>query len=179
MGISSLIYDTWMKETQFKKYGGILDMLIKNEVPLEGKVLDVGIGTGLFEDFLKGKGVSLDLIGVDTDRKMIEEAKKKGYLVILANAEKLPFEDSSFDLVVSIDAINSVSDKEAVIREIYRVMKPGSYGVITHFCNNYTRNQVWKKMETLTRQFKVIDARVTGNVDNELTVAFLVKKEIQ
>ncbi len=177
MGISSLIYDTWMKETQFKKYDGILDMLLKNGVSLDGKVLDVGIGTGLFEDFLKGKGIQMDVIGVDTDRKMLEEAKKKGYLVMLANAEKLPFEDESFDLVISIDMINSVTDKEAVIQEIKRVLKPGGYAIISHFCNNYTKNQVWKKMEVLTRPFKVIDARVTGNVDNELTVAFLVKKE--
>ncbi len=177
MGISSLIYDTWMKETQFKKYDGILDMLLKNEVPLEGKVLDVGIGTGLFEDYLRGKGIQLDVVGVDVDKKMLEEAKKKGYLVMLANAEKLPFEDESFDLVISIDMINSVSDKPAVIQEIKRVMKPGAFAVITHFCNNYTKGQVWKKMEALTRSFKVVDARVTGNVDNEMTVAFLVKKE--
>ena len=177
MGISSLIYDTWMKETQFKKYDGILDLLVKNKVPLEGKVLDVGIGTGLFEDYLKGRGIELDVIGVDSDKKMVEEAKKKGYLVMLANAEKLPFEDESFDLVISIDMINSVTDKEAVIQEIKRVMKPGAYAIISHFCNNYTKNQVWKKMEALTRPFKVVDAVITGNVDNELTVAFLVKKE--
>ncbi len=176
MGISSLIYDTWMKETQFKKYDGILDMLLKNQVPLDGKVLDVGIGTGLFEDYLRGKGVELDVVGVDVDKKMLEEAKKKGYLVMLANAEKLPFEDESFDLVISIDMINSVADKAAVIQEIKRVMKPGAYAVISHFCNNYTKNQVWKKMEALTRPFEVIDARITGNVDNEMTVAFLVRK---
>ncbi len=177
MGISSLIYDTWMKETQFKKYDGILDMLLKNNVSLDGKVLDVGIGTGLFEEYLKGKGVILDVVGVDVDKKMLEEAKKKGYLVMLANAEKLPFEDESFDLVISIDMINTASNKEAVVQEIKRVLKTGSYALISHFCNNYTKNQVWKKMEALTRSFKVIDAKVAGNVDNELTVAFLVKKE--
>ncbi|MCE4607953.1 MAG: class I SAM-dependent methyltransferase [Caldisphaeraceae archaeon] len=178
MGISSLIYDTWMRETQYKKYKGMLDLLLKNSISLDGKVLDVGIGTGLFEDYLKGKGINLDVIGIDTDRKMLSEAKKKGYLVMLANAEKLPFEDNSFDLVICIDTIHAVPNKEEVIKEIKRVMKPGAFALISHFCNNFTRNQILKKMEALTRSFEVIDTKTVGNVDNELSVTFIVKKEV-
>ena len=177
MGISSLIYDTWMKETQFRKYDGILEMLAKNSISLDGKTLDIGIGTGLFEDYLKGKGITLNVTGVDVDNRMLREAKKRGLNVMLADAKDLPFEDGEFDLVVSIDTINAIDDKEKAISEMERVMKKTGTGLITHFCNVYTKSHVQKKMEALTRRFKVIDSRVVGNTDNELSVAFLVRRQ--
>ncbi|MCD6522208.1 MAG: class I SAM-dependent methyltransferase [Candidatus Diapherotrites archaeon] len=174
MGISSLIYDSWMKEKQYKKYSGILNMLSKTN--LNGKILDVGMGTGLFEDYLKGKGIHVDVKGIEIDKKMMDEARKKGYDVALGSAEELPFESNSFDLVICIDTIHAVRDKERAIREIMRVLKPNGYALITHFCNTFTKKETINKMEKLTDGLDVVEKKIVGHPDDEISVAFLVRK---
>ena len=63
---------------------------------------------------------------------MIENARKGAAELGLHNvtfvegeAETLPFDDSSFDVVISNGVIDLIPDKDAVIGEIYRVLVPG------------------------------------------------------
>jgi ubiquinone/menaquinone biosynthesis C-methylase UbiE len=176
MGLSNLIYDSWMKEAQFKKYSGIVPMLERAKVDLKGKMLDVGIGTGLFEEYLKGQGISPEVVGVDTDQQMMRQAKKKGFNVVPASAEKLPFEDESFDFVACMDTIHAVKDQEKAMQEMLRVLKPHKYFLLSHFCNPFTKNDVAKKLEELTEGMNVIDRKLVGQSDSEIAVTFLIKK---
>ncbi len=96
-------------------------------------VLDLGSGTG-FDCFLAANkvGKSGKVIGVDMTPEMIdkarENAEKGGYGNVefrLGEIEHLPAADNSVDVVISNCVINLSTDKGKVLREAYRVLKPG------------------------------------------------------
>jgi SAM-dependent methyltransferase len=63
--------------------------------------------------------------GIDVDAEAIEYCRGRGLTkVTQAGAEKLPFEDASFDLVTALDVIEHTDDDLAVLREIGRVLRP-------------------------------------------------------
>ncbi|CAG9335476.1 unnamed protein product [Blepharisma stoltei] len=93
----------------------------------EGKVLEVGVGTGSnFEYYPRGVRV----IGVDWSPDMLKEcnSKPKGKLknVTLAemDAKSLSFSDELFDTVVATFVLSSTDNPSAVIKEMIRVCKP-------------------------------------------------------
>ena len=96
-------------------------------------VVDLGCGGGL-DVFLASPAVGPEgrVIGIDMTPEMIERARRnaaKGdYPNVefhLATIDKLPLEDNSVDCVISNCVINLAADKQAVFREIARVLKPG------------------------------------------------------
>ena len=96
-------------------------------------VVDLGSGGGL-DVFLAAKkvGPTGRAIGIDVTEAMIERARKGaaegGYVNVefhLASIDKLPLPDASVDVVISNCVINLAPDKNAVFREIARVLKPG------------------------------------------------------
>ena len=96
-------------------------------------VLDLGSGAG-FDAFLalSRVGETGRVIGVDMTDDMLklarENAEKRGVTNVefrKGHIEKLPVEDASVDYVISNCVINLSSDKPAVFREIFRVLKPG------------------------------------------------------
>src|SRR5688572_21885068 len=96
-------------------------------------VVDLGSGGGL-DVFLAAKkvGPTGKAIGIDMTPEMIERARanaaKQGFTNVefhLATIDKLPIPDASADVVISNCVINLAPDKPAVLREIFRVLKPG------------------------------------------------------
>lgn len=111
--------------------------IIKLLPPQAGRILDVGCGTGRFEEALLHYRNNSDIsaIGIDMSSKSIEVAKSKQALenceFLCGDAESLPFKDDSFDCCVLIEVIEHVSDKESTLRELKRVLKPHGKLVIT------------------------------------------------
>lgn len=100
-------------------------------------VVDLGCGGGL-DVFLAAQKVGPygKAIGIDMTPEMIERAQKNasqgtsGRPIMnvefhLASIDKLPLPDASVDVVISNCVINLAPDKQAVFREIVRVLKPG------------------------------------------------------
>jgi ubiquinone/menaquinone biosynthesis C-methylase UbiE len=93
-----------------------------------GDVLDVAVGTGLN---LPHYPPGVRLTGVDLSPVMLAAAAKRaadlGLSVDLreAQAERLPFDDASFDTVVCTLSLCSVGDDRAAIGEMYRVLRHG------------------------------------------------------
>lgn len=95
-------------------------------------VLDIGCGAG-FDTLIAAQqvGPSGKVIAVDMTPAMLEKAEKAAREMGLTNvefrqglAEDLPAEDESVDVVISNGVINLCPDKMAVMREVYRVLKP-------------------------------------------------------
>jgi ubiquinone/menaquinone biosynthesis C-methylase UbiE len=137
-------------------------------------VLEVGcgIGTDGFE-FARNKA---RYVGVDLTPKSIEIAKERFELFgvpgrfEVANAEEgLPFPDSSFDHVYSFGVIHHSPEPQRIVREIYRVLKPG--GTLTVMLYNRSSINYYVEIMFLRRIFRwcllpsfmpVLLAAVTG-----------------
>jgi SAM-dependent methyltransferase len=89
------------------------------------KALDVGCGEGRFCRMLKQH--SIDVTGVDPTPALIEAARARDSdgAYVEATAERLPFDDDAFDLVVSYLSLIDIPDIEAAIPEMARVLAPG------------------------------------------------------
>lgn len=102
-----------------------------------GKVLDVGCGSGDLVVFYVTKG--LCYTGVDLSSSMIERAnsnysefvgEKKAFFQV-ADCENLPFKDGEFDALSAVALIEYLPEPAKALGEIYRVLKPGGYLLIT------------------------------------------------
>ena len=96
-------------------------------------VLDLGSGGGI-DCFIAAKAVGPEghVIGVDMTDSMLALAKENKAKLGLTNVEfrkgeieALPVDDNTVDIIISNCVINLSTDKDAVFREAYRVLKPG------------------------------------------------------
>ncbi len=101
---------------------------------LSGKrVLDLGCGAGGITLHIARTHHPAEMIGFDVELPVIEAARRAADAAGLSDCVsfvqaapgKLPFADGSFDIVFSKDALVHVADKEAIFRDIFRVLNPG------------------------------------------------------
>jgi SAM-dependent methyltransferase len=97
--------------------------LFREWVDTGGRVLDVGCRFGaLTRSYLDGNQV----VGVDIDRRALEEAALLGIEPVWADAaESLPFEDESFDAVVVGELLEHLPLPQLTVGEARRVLRPG------------------------------------------------------
>jgi len=103
--------------------------LIREYAPLEGRrILDVGCGLGTYVKKLRA--FSPEVYGVDIDPDKVAQAQAELEHIYLAPAERLPFPDEHFDIVLLHEVIEHVSDDQQAVREAFRVIKEGGRLVI-------------------------------------------------
>lgn len=92
-------------------------------------LLDVGCGTGMLLEDLGQYGTSF---GLDFSPVALEYCRQR-HLENLgrADVQKLPVRTASVDVITALDLIEHVKDDEAVLREIYRVLRPGGIAVMS------------------------------------------------
>lgn len=117
-------YDDGIEGKASRKFYNLL--LREAELQSGAKVLDAGCGTGAL---LKKFADKSDIIGygIDTEEKMIAEAKSKcpGMVFAAASCDNMPFEDQSLDVVIACMAYHHFRNKEGFAREAARVLKTG------------------------------------------------------
>jgi SAM-dependent methyltransferase len=86
------------------------------------KVLDLGAGAGIIPE-MNLRGLAQHVVGIDPNPKVVQNPYLDSAYVGVA--ESLPFEADSFDLVVSANVFEHLTDPVAVLHEVRRVMKPG------------------------------------------------------
>jgi ubiquinone/menaquinone biosynthesis C-methylase UbiE len=99
-------------------------------LPAEGHALDLGCGDGRLTAHLHTPA----LTGADTSVVALARAAERVHgarLVRLEPDEPLPFEDSSFDLVLCAETLEHVRDVQLLLSEARRVLKPGGELAIT------------------------------------------------
>ena len=104
-----------------------VSVLRQNVGDLKGKrLLDVGCATGIDVDSFRKLGLVAE--GVDIRAEFIAEAQEKypGLRFTVGDAEDLPFKDSTFDIVFSINTLFYTDIKKSV-KEFVRVLKHGGY----------------------------------------------------
>jgi demethylmenaquinone methyltransferase/2-methoxy-6-polyprenyl-1,4-benzoquinol methylase len=100
-------------------------------------VLDVATGTGAVAlELVRQHGCSV--VGVDQSPQMLEEARRRlgaasRVSLVEASAERLPFEDASFDGLTSAYLLRYLDDLPAGLRELGRVLRPGATAALLDF----------------------------------------------
>ena len=97
------------------------------------QVLDIGCGPGGIDLFLAQEFPLAHITGFDVETPVIEAARRRvkakdmGDRIDFVRGQPgpLPFQDARFDVVFSKDALSHIADKEALFREIFRVLRPG------------------------------------------------------
>jgi ubiquinone/menaquinone biosynthesis C-methylase UbiE len=97
------------------------------------RVLDLGSGAGT-DSLVAAQMVGEQgcVTGIDMTPEMLAKARAAATAMGVANveflegeAERLPFPDASFDIVLSNGVIDLIPDKDAVFAELFRVLTPG------------------------------------------------------
>jgi len=110
--------------------------MIAQYAPLEGRrILDTGCGLGIYVRAFRR--FSDEVYGVDLDPDKIALARGELPNLQVASAECLPFENSSFDVVLSHEVWEHVNDDRAAAREAVRVLRPGGRLVV------FVPNRLW------------------------------------
>ena len=97
-----------------------------------GKLLEVPVGTGVLSMPVFKTLPEAEITCLDYSADMMSVAQKRAEAAGIGNITfvqgdvgALPFEDASFDIVLSLNGFHAFPDKEAAYRETYRVLKPG------------------------------------------------------
>lgn len=96
-------------------------------------LLDAGCGTGGMLQVVRQKYPAADLTGVDESSHALElvGARETGANLVRANVHELPFPESSFDFVLSIDVITAATvDAALAVHEIHRVLRPDGHLIL-------------------------------------------------
>lgn len=111
------------------------------------KVLEIGCGAGLVSSHLAKAGA--EQFSIDLTSKAIEMTKARFGMSNLSghiqqmDAEKLSFEDNTFDYVISWGVIHHSGNMQAIVNEIHRVLKPGGKAYLMVYNKNSLRYQVY------------------------------------
>jgi demethylmenaquinone methyltransferase/2-methoxy-6-polyprenyl-1,4-benzoquinol methylase len=99
--------------------------------PKEGRLLDLGSGTGDLARAARRKYPGVKITAADFTREMMTVKNEwQGISRTTADATELPFSDKVFDTVISGFLMRNVVSVEQCLREQYRVLKPGGRIVI-------------------------------------------------
>jgi SAM-dependent methyltransferase len=123
----------WLPASAVESFAGTGNPFSLGRLKGGETVLDIGCGAGL-DTLLAARqvGPTGRVIAVDMTEPMLDKTRAGAASLGLGNvdvrhgfAEKLPVEGESIDVVISNGVINLCPDKVAVMKEVYRVLKPG------------------------------------------------------
>ncbi|MDV6327682.1 bifunctional demethylmenaquinone methyltransferase/2-methoxy-6-polyprenyl-1,4-benzoquinol methylase UbiE [Idiomarina sp. PL1-037] len=118
------------------------------------KVLDIAGGTGdLTAQFSRRVGAEGEVVLADINDAMLKVGRDKlrdigvigNVRYVQADAEELPFDDNTFDVITIAFGLRNVTDKDKALRSMLRVLKPGGRLLILEFSKpvSATLNQVY------------------------------------
>lgn len=108
---------------------------------ITGQVLDIGTGTGLLAIEFARQIPDIEVVGLDLSDVALEVAQinlregdpKLKVSFENGDAEDIPFDDDSFDLVISNNTLHLIEDPTRMFNEIQRVLRPGGRFFIKDF----------------------------------------------
>jgi ubiquinone/menaquinone biosynthesis C-methylase UbiE len=117
-------YDFFMRPLERRKFKRVREELLQSAT---GKVLEIGSGTGVNFPLYRNAD---HVIAIEPSQHMIDQSLSKKNLAVVpikmvnASAERLPFEDYTFDTIVATLVFCTIPNVEEAIKELKRVCKP-------------------------------------------------------
>lgn len=161
---------------------------------VKGKiVMDVACGEGYGSHMLIESGAQ-EVVGIDISSEAINHARKKyktkKLKFITSNALSLPFKDNTFDIVVSFETIEHLSDQLKFVKEIKRLLKKNGLAILStpnslnsdHINKFHTKELTLKEFVTLIKNhfhYQSIfyqDEFFASSIYKEITTRFILNK---
>jgi len=124
-------------------FNEMLDMDLKGK-----KLLDAGCGTGWFSKAASERGAEVTSMDIG-DKLLSKVAVKCNSKCVIGSIMDIPFDDNTFDIIISSEVIEHVTNPTKAIRELYRVLKPQGTLVLT------TPNKIWYFSIWIANTFKL------------------------
>ncbi len=138
----------------------------------KGRLLEVPVGTGVLTMPVYRELPDADITCLDYSEDMMDKARKRAAASGIGNISflqgdvgALPFEEESFDTVLSLNGFHAFPDKEAAYRETYRVLKKGGT-----FCGCFYIQDGCRKTDWFVRNFYVPKGFFTPPFETEDTL---------
>lgn len=99
-------------------------------IPHTAKILDFGCGAGRTVYSLSDQGY-INTVGYDIKDylSLRNPADRSRFFIADASGDRLPFDDNTFDLIISEQVLEHVMDQIGLLRELHRVMRPGGCAI--------------------------------------------------
>ena len=104
--------------------------MIRQWSDLNGRILDNGTGLGTYLEAIGRANPAGVRVGLEIEHERAVAALARADAIVLGVGEQLPFADNSFDLILSNEVIEHVTDDRASVAEMARVARPGGRVVI-------------------------------------------------
>ncbi|MEM7317275.1 MAG: class I SAM-dependent methyltransferase [Planctomycetota bacterium] len=120
-------------------------------------VLDLGCGEGRYARILHNRGAQVT--GIDPVQQFVERARSldPDSTYVQGEAEELPFDDASFDIVLSYLSFVDIPDLESAAREIDRVLRNRGELIIVSISNMASTTDGWEKDEDGNKVYRTVD----------------------
>lgn len=163
---------TLLTKDEINRYCIQLYHHVANAVELKGRdVLEVGSGRGGGADYIKRYLRPASMVGVDFSEKAIELCEQHynvdGLSFKLGDAENLPFNDQSFDVVVNVESSHCYGSMDKFLTEVHRVLKPGGHFLFADFRRREQISLLEEQLERSTMRC-IKQENITPNVLNAL-----------
>ena len=136
------------------------------------RILDAGCGTGIFTLDYLARGASV--VGLDISGPMLRLAVKKAagypFSAVCGDMLHLPFEDNSFDKVVSVTALEFIADARTALNELFRVARPGGC-VIAATLNSLSPWAARRRAKSLKGQRHILEEAFFRSPDELLALS--------
>lgn len=133
---------------------------------IKGDLLELGCGEGRGVELLAP--IADSYVGIDKITSVVENLEKRfpDYQFMSGVFPPFPFEDDSFDTIITFQVIEHLKDDEGFIKEIHRVLKPGGKALITtpNIKMTLSRNP-WHEREYTGDELKALCEKYFDKVD--------------
>ena len=130
-------YEKWFERNKYTYRSELL--AVKSLLPLKGKGLEIGIGSGRFAKPLNIR------FGVDPSVKMSDLADEIGLKTIRGIGENLPVKNEYFNYVLMVTTICFLYDINKTLIEVYRILKNNGNIIIGFIDKNSNLGQLYQK----------------------------------
>jgi len=126
---------------------------------IKGELLDIGCGGNYLVKSYHGKGTGVDVHDWD------------GADIVIEDSSKLPFEDELMDTVTILAALNHITNREDVLKEVYRVLKKDGIVIVTMLGPKFSKfwHFVRKNKDPDQHERHIHDKEVWGFTDYDFT----------
>ncbi|MBW4556461.1 MAG: class I SAM-dependent methyltransferase [Trichormus sp. ATA11-4-KO1] len=153
------LYDQtrWLTESVAEEVADFILKLV--DAKPETSFLEPGVGTGLnVLPFVK-RGYSVT--GIDVSPEMLDQFRQKlekippNLKLINANASQLPFTDQSFDVVLTVHMLHTVSNRKMFLDEVIRVLKPQGFYLNAQWITPPARMEFERYFKAILAKYEV------------------------